>query len=70
MNANLEDYHVPVNADIPSIDVSTVEETDTRVNPIGVKGAGEAGAIPVGALFAQALEDALQGSGLEIREIG
>jgi CO/xanthine dehydrogenase Mo-binding subunit len=36
---------------------------------MGVKGAGEAGAIPVGALFAQAIEDALDIPELEIREI-
>jgi CO/xanthine dehydrogenase Mo-binding subunit len=36
---------------------------------MGVKGAGEAGAIPVGPLFAQALEDALNIPGLEILEI-
>ncbi len=36
------------------------EETPSPLNPIGVKGAGEAGAIPVGPLFAQAVEDALR----------
>jgi CO/xanthine dehydrogenase Mo-binding subunit len=36
---------------------------------MGVKGAGEAGAIPVGPLFAQALEDALQDTGIEILDI-
>jgi aerobic carbon-monoxide dehydrogenase large subunit len=36
---------------------------------MGVKGAGEAGAIPVGPLFAQALEDALQDTDIEILEI-
>jgi aerobic carbon-monoxide dehydrogenase large subunit len=41
-------------------------ETPSPLNPLGVKGAGEAGAIPGGALFAQALEDAL---GIEILEI-
>jgi CO/xanthine dehydrogenase Mo-binding subunit len=39
------------------------------LNPLGTKGAGEAGAIPVGPLFAQAVEDALQQEGLEILEI-
>ena len=33
--------------------------TPSPLNPLGIKGAGEAGAIPVGALFAQAIEDAL-----------
>jgi CO/xanthine dehydrogenase Mo-binding subunit len=36
---------------------------------LGVKGAGEAGCIPVGPLFAQALENALAGSNLEILEM-
>ena len=34
-----------------------------------MKGVGEAGAIPVGALFAQALEDALDIDGFEVREM-
>jgi CO/xanthine dehydrogenase Mo-binding subunit len=33
--------------------------TASPLNPLGIKGAGEAGAIPVGPLFAQAIEDAL-----------
>jgi CO/xanthine dehydrogenase Mo-binding subunit len=36
---------------------------------MGIKGAGEAGAIPVGPLFAQAIEDALNIDGLELNEI-
>ena len=36
---------------------------------MGLKGVGEAGCIPTGALFAQAIEDALAGSGVEITEI-
>jgi len=36
---------------------------------VGAKGVGEAGAIPTGALFAQAVEDALADTGVEIREI-
>jgi aerobic carbon-monoxide dehydrogenase large subunit len=45
--------------------------TPSPLNPLGVKGAGEAGAIPVGALFAQALEDALElgRRGVELNEI-
>jgi carbon-monoxide dehydrogenase large subunit len=45
--------------------------TPSPLNPLGTKGAGEAGAIPVGALFAQAIEDALDlpGKGIEITEI-
>jgi len=43
--------------------------TLSPLNPMGVKGAGEAGAIPVGPLFAQALEDALHDVDFEILEI-
>ncbi|MDE8346630.1 MAG: molybdopterin-dependent oxidoreductase, partial [Acidocella sp.] len=41
MNANLGAYHVPVNADIPSLEAILVEENDPYVNPLGVKGVGE-----------------------------
>jgi xanthine dehydrogenase YagR molybdenum-binding subunit len=43
MNANLAEYHVPVNADVPSMDVLTVEEHDPHVNALGIKGVGEIG---------------------------
>ncbi|MGJ5202395.1 xanthine dehydrogenase family protein molybdopterin-binding subunit [Bradyrhizobium sp. HKCCYLR20261] len=43
MNANLGEYHVPVNADVPAIEAFTVEEHDPFVNPLGIKGVGEIG---------------------------
>jgi xanthine dehydrogenase YagR molybdenum-binding subunit len=43
MNANLADYHVPVNADVPSIEAILVEEEDAHVNALGIKGVGEIG---------------------------
>ena len=43
MNPNLQHYHVPVNADIHEIETMFVEEDDTIVNPLGVKGMGELG---------------------------
>ena len=43
MNANLAEYHVPVNADVPSMDVLTIEEHDPHVNALGIKGVGEIG---------------------------
>ncbi|MDQ8728072.1 xanthine dehydrogenase family protein molybdopterin-binding subunit [Bradyrhizobium sp. LHD-71] len=43
LNANLAEYHVPVNADVPSLDVLTVEEHDPYVNALGIKGVGEIG---------------------------
>ena len=43
MNANLGEYHIPVNADIPPMEAILVEERDPFVNPLGVKGVGEIG---------------------------
>ena len=62
------DYLLPTSLDVPRIDVGH-EVTPSPLNPLGVKGAGEAGAIPVAPLFAQALENALEVAGLEILEI-
>jgi xanthine dehydrogenase YagR molybdenum-binding subunit len=43
LNANLAEYYVPVNADVPLLDVLTVDEHDPHVNALGVKGVGEIG---------------------------
>jgi xanthine dehydrogenase YagR molybdenum-binding subunit len=43
MNPNLGEYHVPVNADIPSVEAILVEEHDPHVNALGIKGVGEIG---------------------------
>ena len=42
-NANLAEYHVPVNADVPSLEAILVEEHDPHVNALGIKGVGEIG---------------------------
>lgn len=68
LTGSFMDYLLPTSLDVPSIETGH-EVTPSPLNPLGVKGAGEAGAIPVGPLFAQALEDALNVDGLEIREI-
>ncbi|MEK7441943.1 MAG: molybdopterin cofactor-binding domain-containing protein, partial [Chloroflexota bacterium] len=68
LNASFMDYLLPTANDVPHIDVGH-EETPSPLNPMGVKGVGEAGAIPVGALFAQAIEDALTDYKVEILEI-
>ncbi len=68
MNASFMDYLLPTATDVPTIEGDHVE-TPSPWNELGVKGAGEAGAIPVGPLFAQALDDAFSDLGLEIREI-
>ncbi len=68
LNASFMDYLLPTATDVPNVAI-THRETPSPLNPMGVKGVGEAGAIPTGALFAQAVEDALGDSGVEICEI-
>jgi CO/xanthine dehydrogenase Mo-binding subunit len=67
LNASFMDYLLPTAMDVPSIETAH-RETASPYNPIGLKGVGEAGCIPTGAAFAQAVEDALGGR-IEIREI-
>jgi len=43
MNANLGEYHIPVNADVPPLEAILVEESDPHVNALGIKGVGEIG---------------------------
>jgi xanthine dehydrogenase YagR molybdenum-binding subunit len=66
INHNLAEYHVPVNADIHQIDVIFVEEDDSIVNPLGVKGLGEIGIIGVAAAIANAVFHA---TGKRIRKL-
>jgi len=70
LNATLADYLLPTALDVPRIELGHTV-TPSPLNPLGIKGVGEAGAIPVGPLFAQALEDALElpAKGRELNEI-
>ena len=66
VNANLAEYHVPVNLDVPSIDVIMVPEVDTHVNPAGVKGVGEIGITGSTAAIVNAVYHA---TGRRVREL-
>jgi aerobic carbon-monoxide dehydrogenase large subunit len=59
LSATLADYLMPTIAEIPVIDVMVCEDAPTPLNPLGVKGAGEAGINAVGAAIAAAVDDAL-----------
>jgi xanthine dehydrogenase YagR molybdenum-binding subunit len=66
VNDNLADYLIPVNADIPDIEVIIVPETDDRVNPLGIKGIGEIGIVGMNAAVANAVFHA---TGKRIRDL-
>jgi xanthine dehydrogenase YagR molybdenum-binding subunit len=66
MNANIAEYHVPVNADIHDIQVIFVEEPDELVNPMGIKGVGEIGIVGVAAAIANAIYHA---TGKRVRDL-
>ena len=70
INGTLADYLLPTAVEVPRIEILH-HVTPSPYNELGVKGVGEAGAIPVGALFAQAIEDALElpACGIEILEV-
>ncbi|WP_021591377.1 xanthine dehydrogenase family protein molybdopterin-binding subunit [Actinomadura welshii] len=63
-NADLAGYLVPVNADIPEIDVHFVQHPDTLHNPIGARGIGEIGVVGMAAAVANAVYNA---TGIRVR---
>jgi carbon-monoxide dehydrogenase large subunit len=67
LNASFADYLIPTAYEVPRMEIAHLE-TPSPLNPLGSKGVGEGGAIPVPAVFAQALEDALADYGIEILE--
>jgi xanthine dehydrogenase YagR molybdenum-binding subunit len=58
VNANMSDYLVPVNADVPQLDASFLPGQDTLADPIGVKGLGEIVIVGVPAAIANAVFNA------------
>ncbi len=67
LNASFADYLVPTASEVPRVEIAHLE-TPSPLNPLGTKGVGEGGCIPVPCVFAQALEDALADYGIEILE--
>jgi xanthine dehydrogenase YagR molybdenum-binding subunit len=65
VNESLAEYHVPVNADVGTIDVTVLNIPDTRFNPLGSRGIGEIGITGSAAAIANAIYNA---TGKRIRE--
>ncbi|GAB3433660.1 xanthine dehydrogenase family protein molybdopterin-binding subunit [Phycicoccus ginsengisoli] len=57
LNASFMDFLMPYASEVPFIETDHLE-TPSPLNPLGIKGAGEAGCIPVSAVIASAIEDA------------
>jgi xanthine dehydrogenase YagR molybdenum-binding subunit len=57
-NENLAEYHVPVNADIGTLDVTVLNIPDTKFNPLGARGIGEIGNTGASAAIANAIYNA------------
>jgi carbon-monoxide dehydrogenase large subunit len=62
------DYALPRSIDVPPLRIEHLE-TLSSLNPLGLKGVGESGALPVPAVLASAIEDALAGDGIRIRQM-
>jgi xanthine dehydrogenase YagR molybdenum-binding subunit len=65
-NANLAEYHVPVNADIGLLDISFVGQPDPHINPLGARGIGEIGITGVAGALANAVYHA---TGVRVRDL-
>jgi xanthine dehydrogenase YagR molybdenum-binding subunit len=65
-NADLADYHIPVNADIPEMTVEFIDEHDPYINAMGVKGIGEISMVGVSAAVANAVFHA---TGKRVRDL-
>jgi xanthine dehydrogenase YagR molybdenum-binding subunit len=66
VNDNLADYLVPVNADVPQVDVIMLSEVDNDINPAGVKGLGELANVGTNAAICNAIFHA---TGQRIRKL-
>jgi carbon-monoxide dehydrogenase large subunit len=67
--ASLADYMIPVATDYPHLHAISVEIAPSPNNPLGVKGGGEGGIIPVGGAIANAVASALSSLGVEPRDL-
>ena len=69
LTGSLADYMMPVASDFPTIRAVALELYPSPVNPLGAKGAGEGGIIPVGGVVANAVAAALASLGVQPHEL-
>jgi carbon-monoxide dehydrogenase large subunit len=69
LTGSFADYLLPTASDFPSIHAIALEQKPSPHNPLGAKGAGEGGIIPVGGVVANAVAAALVPLGAEPREL-
>jgi carbon-monoxide dehydrogenase large subunit len=69
LTGSLADYLVPTASDFPNLRAVVLESHPSPINPLGAKGAGEGGIIPVGGVIANAVANALASLGVQPREL-
>ena len=69
LTGSFADYLLPTASDFPNIRAVALEEHPSPTNPLGAKGAGEGGIIPVAGVIANAVAAALRPLGVEPREL-
>jgi carbon-monoxide dehydrogenase large subunit len=69
LSVSFMDYLMPTASDFPNLRAFLMEEEPSPINPLGAKGAGEGGIIPVGGVIANAVANALQSLGVAPREL-
>jgi carbon-monoxide dehydrogenase large subunit len=67
LSTTLADYLMVTASDIPDLDLDHIE-SPTSLNPLGIKGIGESGVLPIPAAIASAVEDALQPFGVRVNQ--
>ena len=69
LSASFMDYMLPQTTEVPRIECIITEDFPSPLNPLGVKGVGEAGIAAAGAAIGNAVADALSGVGETVRAL-
>jgi carbon-monoxide dehydrogenase large subunit len=69
LTGSLADYLLPTASDFPNLRAIVMDKHPSPINPLGAKGAGEGGLIGAGGVIANAVSNALQSFGADVREL-